>query len=143
MRPRRSSTPRAKIPGLAAPRSCRLDARVLVDDHRVGVEAAVWGHRAPSPIVAVGRKIVPQILEDLIRKDVAAAVINAGAFAVLGQTQSSPDEIAANIKWMREKGGGKPQDLDEILRLCDSMVGKTVCVFADGAAMPTASFVTK
>jgi len=45
-------------------------------------------------------------------KDVAAAVINAGAFAVLGQTQSSPDEIAANIKWLREKVGDKPFGVD-------------------------------
>jgi NAD(P)H-dependent flavin oxidoreductase YrpB (nitropropane dioxygenase family) len=45
-------------------------------------------------------------------KDVAAAVINAGAFAVLGQTQSTPDEIAANIKWLREKVGDKPFGVD-------------------------------
>jgi NAD(P)H-dependent flavin oxidoreductase YrpB (nitropropane dioxygenase family) len=45
-------------------------------------------------------------------KDVAAAVINAGGFAVLGQTQHSPDEIDANIRWMREKIGDKPFGVD-------------------------------
>jgi NAD(P)H-dependent flavin oxidoreductase YrpB (nitropropane dioxygenase family) len=45
-------------------------------------------------------------------KDVAAAVINAGAFAVLGQTQSTPDEIAANIKWLKERIGNKPYGID-------------------------------
>ena len=45
-------------------------------------------------------------------KDVAAAVTNAGAFAVLGQTQSSPDEIDSNIRWMREKIGDKPFGVD-------------------------------
>ena len=45
-------------------------------------------------------------------KDVAAAVINAGGFAVLGQTQHSPDEIDANIRWMREKIGEKPFGVD-------------------------------
>ncbi|MBP8926275.1 MAG: nitronate monooxygenase [Pseudomonadales bacterium] len=45
-------------------------------------------------------------------KDVAAAVINAGAFAVLGQTQSTPDQIAANIKWLRERIGDKPFGID-------------------------------
>ncbi|MDH3213024.1 MAG: nitronate monooxygenase [Myxococcales bacterium] len=45
-------------------------------------------------------------------KDVAAAVINAGAFAVLGQTQSTPDEIAANIQWLRERVGDKPFGVD-------------------------------
>jgi NAD(P)H-dependent flavin oxidoreductase YrpB (nitropropane dioxygenase family) len=45
-------------------------------------------------------------------KDVAAAVINAGGFAVLGQTQSTPDEIEANIKWLRGKIDGKPFGID-------------------------------
>lgn len=45
-------------------------------------------------------------------KDVAAAVINAGGFAVLGQTQSDPDEIDSNIRWMREKIGDKPFGVD-------------------------------
>ena len=45
-------------------------------------------------------------------KDVAAAVINAGGFAVLGQTQHAPDVIDANIRWMREKVGEKPFGID-------------------------------
>ena len=45
-------------------------------------------------------------------KDVAAAVINAGAFAVIGETHHTPDEIAADIKWLREKIGGKPFGID-------------------------------
>ncbi len=45
-------------------------------------------------------------------KDVAAAVINAGGFAVLGQTQSTPDEIEANIRWLREKIGDKKFGID-------------------------------
>ncbi len=45
-------------------------------------------------------------------KDVAAAVINAGGFAVLGQTQSSPEEIEANIRWLRSKINGRPFGID-------------------------------
>ncbi len=45
-------------------------------------------------------------------KDVAAEVINAGAFAVLGQTQSTPEEIEANVKWMRSKVGDKAFGID-------------------------------
>ena len=45
-------------------------------------------------------------------KDVAAAVINAGGFAVLGQTQHDPDEIDSNIRWLREKVGSKPFGVD-------------------------------
>jgi len=45
-------------------------------------------------------------------KDVAAAVIHAGAFAVLGETQHKPDEIAADIEWLKEKIGDKPYGID-------------------------------
>jgi hypothetical protein len=45
-------------------------------------------------------------------KDVVAAVTNAGAFAVMGETHHSPDEIAADIKWIREKVGDKPFGID-------------------------------
>jgi len=45
-------------------------------------------------------------------KDVVAAVTNAGAFAVMGETHHTPDEIAADIKWIREKVGDKPFGVD-------------------------------
>jgi NAD(P)H-dependent flavin oxidoreductase YrpB (nitropropane dioxygenase family) len=47
--------------------------------------------------------------------DVAAAVINAGGFAVIGQGRYTPDEIAANIKWMRDRVGSKPFGIDLLL----------------------------
>lgn len=48
-------------------------------------------------------------------KDVAVAVINAGGFAVLGEALHTPDEIAADIKWIRERIGGKPFGIDLVL----------------------------
>ncbi len=42
-----------------------------------------------------------------------------------------------------EAGKGKPADLDTILSICNNMAGKTICVFADGAAMPLSAFVKK
>jgi len=42
-----------------------------------------------------------------------------------------------------ERGRGTEADIDRIVEICDAMVGKTVCVFADGAAMPIVSFVRK
>jgi len=45
-------------------------------------------------------------------KDVVAAVINAGAFAVMGETHHTPEEIEADIKWIREKVGDKPFGID-------------------------------
>ncbi len=48
-------------------------------------------------------------------KDVAVAVINAGGFAVLGEAMHTPDQIAADIKWIRERIGGKPFGIDLVL----------------------------
>jgi NADH-quinone oxidoreductase subunit F len=42
-----------------------------------------------------------------------------------------------------EAGRGSSDDLDTILSICRNMIGKTVCVFADGAAAPVSSIITK
>ncbi|MBI2932305.1 MAG: NADH-quinone oxidoreductase subunit NuoF [Planctomycetes bacterium] len=42
-----------------------------------------------------------------------------------------------------ENGHGRPEDLQLLLDICDGMVGRTICVLADAAAMPTRSIVTK
>ena len=42
-----------------------------------------------------------------------------------------------------EEGGAKQSDLDLLLQVADNMMGNTVCVLADAAAMPTQSFVKK
>ena len=48
-------------------------------------------------------------------KDVVAAVVNGGGFAVLGEAMHSPDEIAADIKWIRQRVGDKPFGIDLVL----------------------------
>jgi len=48
-------------------------------------------------------------------KQVAVAVINAGGFAVLGEAMCTPDEIAADIRWLREHVGGRPFGIDLVL----------------------------
>lgn len=48
-------------------------------------------------------------------KDVAVAVINAGGFAVLGEAMHTPEEIAADIKWIRDRVDGKPYGIDLVL----------------------------
>ena len=48
-------------------------------------------------------------------KDVAVAVINSGGFAVLGEAMHTPDEIAADIKWIRERVEGRPFGIDLVL----------------------------
>jgi NADH-quinone oxidoreductase subunit F len=51
--------------------------------------------------------------------------------------------------WLRdlvarlEAGGGTHEDMDKILSITDNMIGTTICVLSDAAAMPAASFVRK
>src|SRR6185295_17049233 len=40
-------------------------------------------------------------------------------------------------------GGGRLQDLDDLLTIARNMEGKTICVFADAAAWPIQSYITK
>src|SRR5690606_30290633 len=42
-----------------------------------------------------------------------------------------------------EEGGTRPNDIDLLRRVADNMIGNTVCVLADAAAMPVQSFLTK
>jgi NAD(P)H-dependent flavin oxidoreductase YrpB (nitropropane dioxygenase family) len=48
-------------------------------------------------------------------KDVAVAVINSGGFAVLGEAMHTPDEIASDIGWIRDRVDGKPFGIDLVL----------------------------
>lgn len=48
-------------------------------------------------------------------KDVAVAVINAGGFAVLGEAMHTPEAIEADVKWIRDRVGGKPYGIDLVL----------------------------
>ena len=40
-------------------------------------------------------------------------------------------------------GEGRPKDLELIERLCENMMGTTICVLADAAVMPVRSCITK
>ncbi len=42
-----------------------------------------------------------------------------------------------------EKGEGTMEDIDLLASICPNLMGRTVCVLADAAAMPTASYVKK
>ena len=48
-------------------------------------------------------------------KDVVAAVVIAGGFAVLGEAMHTPDDIADDIKWIRSRVGDKPFGIDLVL----------------------------
>jgi NADH-quinone oxidoreductase subunit F len=40
-------------------------------------------------------------------------------------------------------GNGRLQDLNDLLAISRDMEGKTICVFADAAAWPVQSYITK
>ena len=42
-----------------------------------------------------------------------------------------------------KKGEGRPEDLNTLLSVAGNMEGKTICVFADAAAWPVQSYITK
>ena len=42
-----------------------------------------------------------------------------------------------------EHGGGRLEDLDDLVDLCDNIMGKTICALGDAAAMPVLAFVKK
>lgn len=56
-------------------------------------------------------------------KDVVAAVTNAGGFAVMGETHHTPEEIEADIRWIREKVGNKPFGIDLVFPASVPSVG--------------------
>ena len=56
-------------------------------------------------------------------KDVVAAVVNSGAFSVLGEAMHTPEEIAADIKWIRDRVGGRPFGIDLVLPASAPPVG--------------------
>jgi NADH-quinone oxidoreductase subunit F len=41
------------------------------------------------------------------------------------------------------QGGGRLQDIEDLLAIARDMEGKTICVFADAAAWPVQSYITK
>ena len=41
------------------------------------------------------------------------------------------------------EGKGRPDDIDLMLSICPDMMGRTVCVLADSAAIPAASYIKK
>jgi hypothetical protein len=80
----------------------------------------------PSKEIHVGRNPLHTKLCDMLGidfpiiafthcKDVVAAVVNAGGFAVLGEAMHTADDIAADIKWIRSRVGDKPFGIDLVL----------------------------
>jgi NADH-quinone oxidoreductase subunit F len=49
----------------------------------------------------------------------------------------------ANICRRLEAGTAEAAEIDQLLRICDQMMGKTICAFADGAGFPVVSYLKK
>jgi len=50
-----------------------------------------------------------------------------------------PYEICHRIR----EGKGRPEDVDLMLSICPDMMGRTICVLADSAAIPAVSYIKK
>src|SRR5690606_28645776 len=48
-----------------------------------------------------------------------------------------------DLVYRLEAGGGTAADLDKLLSICTNMIGTTISVLSDAAAMPTESFIKK
>jgi NADH-quinone oxidoreductase subunit F len=97
----------------------------------------------------------------------AGSMVGSGAIMVLDEDTSVVEMLEVGLRfyahescgqcppcregtyWMYEivrrirEGKGHPDDIDLILSICPDMMGRTVCVLADAAAMPAESYVKK
>ncbi len=97
----------------------------------------------------------------------AGTMVGSGAIMVLDEDTSVPELLRVLLRfyahescgqcppcregtyWLYEiatricEGRGRPDDIDLMLSVCPHMRGRTVCVLADAAAMPTESYLRK
>lgn len=97
----------------------------------------------------------------------AGTMVGSGAIMVLDDTVSIPNMLRVLLRfyahescgqcppcregtyWLYEtiarlcRGEGHAEDIDTMLSVCPNMMGRTVCVLADAAAMPTRAYLTK
>jgi NADH-quinone oxidoreductase subunit F len=97
----------------------------------------------------------------------AGTMAGSGGVIVMDETTSMIDALDSAVKffahescgqcspcregtgWVRRimrrvtEGRGTPRDLDDLLAIAGDMEGKTICVFADAAAWPIQSYITK
>ena len=97
----------------------------------------------------------------------AGSMAGSGGVIVMDETTSMIDALASAVKFFAHEscgqcspcregtgwvnrimhritaGKGRPQDLNDLLAIAGNMEGKTICVFADAAAWPIQSYITK
>ena len=143
--------------------------RQLIEEHAGGV----WGGRALKAVIpgGISAKILTASEMD-VRMDfdsLLAAGTMAGSAGVIVMDETTcivrALEVAAKFfahescgqcspcregtGWLYKivqrivAGRGRPHDLDTLLSVSSNMEGKTICVFADAAAWPIQSYITK
>jgi NADH-quinone oxidoreductase subunit F len=97
----------------------------------------------------------------------AGSMAGSGGVIVMDETTSMVEALDSAVKffahescgqcspcregtgWVRRimrrimQGNGRMQDLDDLLAIAGDMEGKTICVFADAAAWPVQSYISK
>jgi len=77
--------------------------------------------------------------------DICANISNFYAHESCGQCTPCREGTSWASKILNRilEGAGRMEDIDEAIRICRNMMGRTVCLLADGAAMPILSYLTK
>jgi NADH-quinone oxidoreductase subunit F len=146
-----------------------ITLRELIDDHAQGVRR---GHNLKAVIPGgISAKVLTaeeiDVCMDFDSLLAAGTMAGSGGVIVMDDTTCMVEALQSAAKffahescgqcspcregtgWIHRimqrisKGEGRLQDLDDLLAVARDMEGKTICVFADAAAWPVQSYITK
>jgi NADH-quinone oxidoreductase subunit F len=146
-----------------------VSLRDLIDNHAAGVR----GGRKLKAVIPGGISAKVLTAEEIdVRMDfdslmAAGSMAGSGGVIVMDETTCMVEALQSAAKFFAHEscgqcspcregtgwihrimqriatGGGRLRDLDDLLGIARDMEGKTICVFADAAAWPVESYITK
>jgi NADH-quinone oxidoreductase subunit F len=149
--------------------SVGVTLRKLIEGYAEGVRGgrklkAVIPGGISAKVLAAGEIDVPMDFDSLTA---AGSMAGSGGVIVMDESTSMVEALLSAAKFFAHEscgqcspcregtgwvyrivrriadGRGRPQDLDDLLGIARDMEGKTICVFADAAAWPVQSYITK
>ena len=146
-----------------------ITLRELIEDHAQGVRdgrklKAVVPGGISAKVLTADEIDVHMDFDSLMA---AGTMAGSGGVIVMDETTCMVDALASAAKFFADEscgqcspcregtgwihrimrrmahGGGRLQDIEDLLGIARDMEGKTICVFADAAAWPVQSYITK
>ncbi|PYQ85193.1 MAG: NADH-quinone oxidoreductase subunit NuoF [Acidobacteria bacterium] len=130
-----------------------ITLRELIDRHAQGVRRghslkAVIPGGMSAKVLAAEEIDVAMDFDSLLA---AGTMAGSGGVIVMDDSASMVEALQSAAKFFAHEscgqcspcGEGRLQDLDDLLSIARAMEGKTICVFADAAAWPVQSYITK